>query len=255
MVSDPMIEAARAFDAEPSGSMATVSATAVRALEWLEIGGPVVIILLAMSVMAVTIVLVKLWQFGAVRLGDLRAAREALQLYRSGEASRALALLSGNSINPAAQLLARAIRGRSRGISAELVREEILRCGGDALESLRAGFRPLEVIASLAPLLGLFGTVLGMIEAFHQLELAGNRVDPAVLSGGIWKALVTTAVGLGVAIPIVAMLNWLERRVERLAHEMSSLVTRVFTVDLSEEPMKVNDAPSHHHASAELAGY
>ena len=249
-----MNEAAQVSGGEPSGTLATVSATAVRALEWIEIGGPVVVILLAMSVMAMTIVLAKLWQFGAVRLGDLRAAREALRLYQSGQANGALVLLSRNSVNPAAQVLRRAIRGRSRGLSAELVREEILRCGGDALESLRAGLRPLEVIATLAPLLGLFGTVLGMIEAFHQLELAGNRVDPAVLSGGIWKALVTTAVGLGVAIPIVAILNWLERRVERLAHEMSSIVTRVFTVDLSEEPLEVNDAPSHHRASAELAG-
>ena len=115
------------------------------------------------------------------------------------------------------------------------MREEALRFGGDALESLRAGFRPLEVIASLAPLLGLFGTVLGMIEAFHQLELAGSEVDPAILSGGIWEALLTTAVGLAVAIPVVAALSWMERRVERLAHQMTSITTSVFTVDLSEE--------------------
>ena len=94
-------------------------------------------------------------------------------------------------------------------------------------------FRILEVIASLAPLLGLFGTVLGMIEAFRQLEAAGNQVNPAILSGGIWQALLTTAVGLAVAMPVVAVLNWLERRVDALAHEMDSVVTRVFTEDLS----------------------
>jgi len=72
-----------------------------------------------------------------------------------------------------------------------------------------------------------------MIEAFRQLEAAGNQVNPAILSGGIWEALLTTAVGLAVAMPSVAALNWLERRVDRLAHEMDSTVSRVFTVDLS----------------------
>ena len=105
--------------------------------------------------------------------------------------------------------------------------------GGDMLESLRSHLRPLEVIASLAPLLGLLGTVLGMIEAFRDLEQAGSQVDPAVLSGGIWQALLTTAIGLAVAMPVIVALNWLERAIDRCAHEMDSVVTRVFTVDLA----------------------
>ena len=247
-----MIEAAHASNGESGETLALLTGVAERGLEWVELGGPVVLVLLAMSVVALTIVLAKLWQFGAVGLGDLRAARQALRLYQSGHVDGALTLLSESSKNPAADLLARAIRGRSRGLPVEMVREEVLRCGGDALESLRTGLRPLEVIASLAPLLGLFGTVLGMIEAFHELELAGSQVDPAILSGGIWEALLTTAVGLGVAIPVVAILNWLERRVERLAHEMSSIVTQVFTTDLSEEGTKASHAPPHPHASAAL---
>lgn len=248
-----MIEAAHASDAAAGGTArAALAEVARRGLEWVDIGGPVVLILLAMSVVALTIVLAKLWQFESVGLGDLRTARQALRLYRSGHVDGALSLLSGNAKNPAADLLARAIRGRSRDLPVEMVREEVLRCGADALESLRAGLRPLEVIASLAPLLGLFGTVLGMIDAFHQLELAGSQVDPAILSGGIWEALLTTAVGLGVAMPVVAMLNWLERRVERLAHEMSSIVTRVFTTDLSEEATQVNHAHPYARASAPL---
>jgi biopolymer transport protein ExbB len=75
--------------------------------------------------------------------------------------------------------------------------------------------------------------VLGMIEAFRQLEAAGTRVNPSLLAGGIWEALLTTAVGLAVAIPAVAALNWLERVVERTAHDMDSAITGVFTQDLS----------------------
>jgi biopolymer transport protein ExbB len=204
-----------------------------RALDLFALGGPVAAILVAMSVLALTVVLVKLWQFHAVRIGDFLPAREALSLYRAGQEQEALAL-AGRSPNPGAQALARALRGQRRRLPEEAVREEVACFGHDVLESLRSGFRPLEVIASLAPLLGLLGTVLGMIEAFRQMEQAGQQVNPAVLSGGIWEALLTTALGLGVAIPVVAALGWLERRVDRLAHEMGSIVTRTFTVDLSE---------------------
>ena len=168
-----------------------------------------------------------------MRIGDFRAAHEALGLFRAGQQQAAL-ILAGSSPNPGAEALARALRGQRRRLPEEAVREEVACFGHDALEALRSGFRPLEVVASLAPLLGLLGTVLGMIEAFREMEHAGHQVNPAVLSGGIWEALLTTAMGLGVAIPTVAVLGWLERRVDRLAHEMGSIVTRVFTVDLAE---------------------
>ena len=208
------------------------ASTTGRALDLLQAGGPVVAVLLTMSVFALTIVILKIWQFGAARVGERRTAREALRLYRADRSDEALSLVA-HARSPVARALAQAIRGQRRGVEESLVREEVLRFGGDVLESLRAGFRPLEVIASLAPLLGLFGTVLGMIEAFRRLEQAGSRVNPAILSGGIWEALLTTAVGLAVAIPVVVLLNWLERRVDSLAHEMDSIVTQVFTEDLS----------------------
>ncbi len=199
----------------------------------LEAGGPVVAILLVLSVIATAIVLLKLWQFRRARLGDRRRARDALRLHREARTQDALALLAGDP-NPVARALAGALRGQARGLEEARVREEVLRLGNEALDQLRALHRPLEVIAALAPLLGLFGTVLGMIEAFRQLSEAGRQVDPSILSGGIWEALLTTAVGLAVAIPCVALLNWLDGRVDRVAADLESLVTQVFTVDLSE---------------------
>ncbi|MDF1792895.1 MAG: MotA/TolQ/ExbB proton channel family protein [Thalassobaculaceae bacterium] len=200
--------------------------------EMLAAGGPVVAVLIVMSVIALAIVLVKLWQFRAARLGERNRVQTALALIRAGRPHDALAAVR-RSRNPVAQAVARAILGGQRGLPEHKVREEAIRYGSDALEELRGYLRPLEVIASLAPLLGLFGTVLGMIGAFQQLEAAGNQVNPAVLSGGIWEALLTTAVGLAVAIPAVAALNWLERVVERVAHDMDSAITGVFTLDLS----------------------
>lgn len=110
-----------------------------------------------------------------------------------------------------------------------LIREEVERSAINQLNQLRSFLRPLEIIASLSPLLGLLGTVLGMITAFQQMEGAGSQVDPSVLSGGIWQALLTTAVGLAVAILVVTMHSWLERKIERIANNINDAVTQVFT--------------------------
>ncbi|MEM1144588.1 MAG: MotA/TolQ/ExbB proton channel family protein [Pseudomonadota bacterium] len=219
----------------------TEATTLARSNDWLtettitiQSGGPVVMILLVMSVIALTLVIAKLFQFQRAKLWQRKIPRQALNCWQQGDAEAALAL-SDSSRNPTARALARAIRGHRRQVPEAVVREEVLRYGTDALFHLRLGLRPLEVIGSLAPLLGLLGTVMGMIEAFQQLEAAGNKVNPAILSGGIWEALLTTAVGLCVAIPVVALLNWLERSVDHLAHEMDNVVTQVFTEDLSAE--------------------
>lgn len=203
-------------------------------LDVLLTGGPVVAILGAMSIVALSVILLKLWQFNRTKLGRSRYGRQAVELFRAGDAGGALAAAE-RARSPVGEVIARGIRGLEKGIGEAKVREELLRYGGDVLENLRGGFRILEVIGSLAPLLGLFGTVLGMIEAFRQLEAAGNQVNPAILSGGIWQALLTTAVGLAVAMPVVAIHNWFERRVDGLAHEMDNLVTQLFTEDLSKD--------------------
>lgn len=222
-----------------------------QALDMVAAGGPVVAILGVLSVAALAIVLVKLWQFAANRVGDRSAARKALALHRAGRSIEAISQAS-RSRNPVAQVVANAIRGSlRRDLPEDVVREEVGRLAVERIETLRSYFRPLEVIASVAPLLGLFGTVLGMIEAFQQLEQAGSQVNPAVLSGGIWEALLTTAVGLAVAIPVVAVLAWLERVVDRLSHEMESVVTQVFTRDLTVEPT-AHETVEHRHELSRL---
>lgn len=216
-----------------AGSVMGSAADALAAaIETLRLGGPVVGLLLLMSVVALAIVIAKLQQFRAVRLGDLEPVDRALAAYRRNDPRQALALLQGRR-NPVAQTVADAIQVQRRGGGdATLLREETARRAGARLETLRSHLRVLEVIATLSPLLGLFGTVLGMISAFQEMEAAGSQVDPAVLSGGIWEALMTTAVGLAVAIPATAASNWLDRRIERATHAMEDAVTQVFTAPL-----------------------
>jgi len=230
---------------EVDQSLSVIAGPFDTALQLVQQGGPVVAILSAMSVAALAIVLVKIWHFAACRVGDRRIAQEVIGLYRAGRSIEAIGLAS-RSRNPVAQVLAGAIGGTLQSdLPDEVVREEVSRLAAERIHALRSYLRPLEVIAGVAPLLGLFGTVLGMIEAFRQLEQAGSRVDPSVLSGGIWEALLTTAVGLAVAIPVVALLAWLEGTVDRLSHEMDSAVTRVFTQDLPAGPLisRIEEVP------------
>jgi len=203
----------------------------------IEAGGPVVLILLLLSIVALSIILLKCWQFAMLRIGARRRVEQALALWREQQAEAAIDKLH-NDRQPVAQLVWLAMVSlRKPEVDPALVREELSRVAGVQLERLRSHLRALEIIATVSPLLGLLGTVLGMIEAFQQLATAGSQVDPAILSGGIWQALLTTAVGLSVAIPAVLAHSWLERKVERCGHFMEDAVTQVFTRSLHPIPL------------------
>lgn len=216
--------------------------------EFLIIGGPVVWILMGFSVIALTIVMVKFWQLTSLRAESRKTLDLALESWRNRDADGAIAMLSDK--RPVESIVAYsmdALRSTSRDVAT--VREEAERRALNTLHNLRSNLRPLEIIASLSPLLGLLGTVLGMITAFQSMETAGSQVDPSVLSGGIWQALLTTAVGITVAIPVVALHAWLERKVERIAHVMNDAVTQVFTSKEGERLAAVVAARGALHAA------
>lgn len=217
-------------------------------VDFLQVGGPVVWILMVFSVVALTIVLLKLWQFSSLRAESLKTSNLALDQWRSEEnGEKALETLDEK--RPIDALVGYTIRALlATNTQADLIREEVERRAMNQLNQLRSYLRPLEIIATLSPLLGLLGTVLGMITAFQQMEGAGNQVDPSVLSGGIWQALLTTAVGLAVAIPVVTLHSWLERKVERIAHNMNDAVTRVFTSKQAKQLVKKADEELLHAA-------
>ena len=202
---------------------------------FLAVGGPVLWVLLALSVAALSIILVKCWQFATLRPERDDDVRASLRLWRQGEHDQALReLVAGR---PVADVVGLAMRGvRAADTDRQELKEEIERVAALALHRQRLLLPPLEGIAMLSPLLGLLGTVLGMILAFQRLEAAGPQVDPSVLSSGIWRALLTTAFGLGVAIPVTAVHGWMERKVERVALRMNDAVTQVFTFHSPEDP-------------------
>lgn len=177
--------------------------------EWLATGGPVMWLLTLLSVVASTIVIAKLIQF---------AVRRPLA---SANGDSVIALLKQGKVDAARDQAGAGKDPLSNTLAALLAlthdqEEEAMRQARNEIESLRGGMRALELIAAVAPLLGLLGTVFGMIEAFRALEQAGSQVDPSLLSGGIWEALLTTAAGLSVAIPALAAFHWFDRSLERL---------------------------------------
>jgi len=88
----------------------------------------------------------------------------------------------------------------------------------------------LEVISQVSPLVGLLGTVIGMIDSFNELELGGSLVDPSILAGGIWTALLTTAMGLIVAIPALVSHYFLEKKINNLFEDFETLVSKLSTL-------------------------
>lgn len=171
-----------------------------------DLGGPVVVILLAVSVASAAVILYKLWQFAASGVGRHAELGRAVAALDAGATDQARAALdrSRSYLRPVIEMALDGPRDAGR-----LDAEAELR-----FARLERGFRFLDTVAQLAPLLGLFGTVLGMISAFQALQEAGAQVDPSVLAGGIWVALLTTAAGLAVAMPTAACLSWLEARIE-----------------------------------------
>lgn len=174
------------------------------------LGGPVVMLLLAVSVLTVALVLYKVWQFHAARVGQHRHLTLAVEAWDHGDRAQAQAE-AGRSKSYLAPVLKLALDGHGQTAQSDRADAE----AEARFAGLERGLGTLDLVAQLAPLLGLFGTVLGMIEAFQKLQTAGSSVDPSLLAGGIWVALLTTAAGLAVAMPASLLLNWLSARMQR----------------------------------------
>lgn len=197
--------------------------------EFLITGGPALWAIAALSVVTLALILWKLWDMARLGAWSRGPAETAVAAWQSGAGEGALAPLAGRR-GLRARVLRRAIEARLDAfLTDDNAREDTARVAKAALMQTRRGLRALELIATIAPLIGLLGTVLGMIDAFQALQAAGNRADPAALAGGIWQALLTTAAGMAVAIPASMALSWYDSICERVQADLEDLATRVFT--------------------------
>ena len=148
---------------------------------------------------------------------------------KRGNVVEAIAICDATA-GPVARLVKAAILARDLG--RDRVREAVEEAGLVEVPRLEEKLNLLATIAQIAPLIGLFGTVLGFIDVFGQIEQAGLYAHMELLSHGVWKALVCAAGGIAVAIPAHAGYNYLVSRVnkiildmERAAAEITNVVT------------------------------
>ncbi|NVO58317.1 MotA/TolQ/ExbB proton channel family protein [Rhodobacteraceae bacterium B1Z28] len=198
----------------------------IKATEFLKNGGPSIWAIAALSVITVALILWKIWRLALIGAWSRGKAGKALDLFENGHTDAALAtVMDRRGIR--SKVVAHAITA-IRQLPEEHAREETARVAKREIAQAGTGLRALELIATIAPLLGLLGTVLGMIAAFQALQQAGNRADPALLAGGIWEALLTTAAGMAVAIPASAALTWFEAVIDRIRRDVEDGATRLF---------------------------
>lgn len=191
-------------------------------------GGPTLWLIAGLSVILLALVLWKIWRFALAGAWSGGATQAALDVWARNDPAQAIAMVTGRR-SLRARLAGAAMRARQDpALTDAQAREETARLARADLAEARHGLRALELIATTAPLLGLLGTVLGMIEAFQALQQAGSQADPAALAGGIWEALLTTAAGMAVAIPAGIALVWFESLCDRLQADLEDIATRIF---------------------------
>lgn len=203
-------------------------AVAVEGLRaFLDRGGPAMWAIGALSVLTLALILWKVFDLARLGAWSGGSVPRAVDLWRHGQRDAAGSLLAQRRGARARLGLAAMAAAGAGALDGRERREEVTRVARVLLAEARAGLRGLELVATIAPLLGLLGTVLGMITAFQALQDAGARADPAALAGGIWEALLTTAAGMAVAIPASMALTWFESVVDRLRRDMEDAATRL----------------------------
>ena len=199
-------------------------------LNLLAKGGPVMFILLGFSILALFIIILKLIQFSIVKVSNTSSLDKIISKLNKTNAKKLLIEIQQIK-NPIAKVVEVVILTKSdRRFDKESRESEISRISSIQIRNLENYLGGLEVIASISPLLGLFGTVLGMIKAFLNLEKAGSQIDPALLAGGIWEALLTTAFGLAIAIPALAAYHLFENKISTTRDKMKDSIIRTNTL-------------------------
>jgi biopolymer transport protein ExbB len=184
--------------------------------EIIKAGGPVMWPIIALSIVATAILLERLWSLQERRVIPPELREKVWKLVESGQLTdrHILALAQNSALG---QILAAGLANRMR--PREYIKEAIEDTGRHVVHELERFLNMLGTIAAVSPLMGLLGTVTGIIVAFNAITHQGIG-DPKVLSGGIGQALITTAAGLIVAIPSLMAYRYLRGRVDTLVVQM-----------------------------------
>jgi biopolymer transport protein ExbB len=179
--------------------------------------------LLLCSVIGAAVLAERALYFFRLRLNYESFARNLLSNLRGRKTREALALCRKHP-NPVPRIAELYLQNLDYdGLRSDILKRE----GSFALEKVETRLRVLAAITHIAPLLGLLGTVTGLVAAFHKIEVLGGQVQPGDLASGIWEALLTTVFGLVIAIPCMAAYHGFESTVDKITRRMQFIVSEL----------------------------
>ena len=182
-------------------------------------GGAMMYPLVLCSLIALGVIIAKAWTLWLAHRGARKILSEVEELARAGQIDQAIQLAIDTTGPTAAILLAGLRRIRLGSVNEGEIPRAVSTAGAIELGFLERGLVILATVANVAPLMGFLGTVAGMILAFASIE-AANSVEPSLVAGGIKVALLTTATGLAIAIPVNIGYNYFVTRIDSLIMDM-----------------------------------
>ena len=192
-------------------------------------GGFMMYPLVLCSLIALGVMIAKFWTLWAAHKDTATVLAEVDELARAGNIDGAIAA-AGSKRGPASAILMAGLRRiKGREVGEGEIEQAVSTVGTIELGFLERGLVVLATIANVAPLMGFLGTVAGMILAFASIEAAGS-VDPALVAGGIKVALLTTASGLAIAIPVNIGYNFFVTRIDKLIVDMEQGTQAILNV-------------------------
>lgn len=199
-------------------------------IEMLQKGGPIMVLIILCSIVALAIIIERLINLYRAQINTQEFLDKIKAILRKDKIMEALQLCD-NTPGPIAHIIKVGIlkHDRPRGE----IRESIDDAASHEIPRLEKNTKILATIAHIAPLLGLLGTVTGMVEAFQIVEQKAtimSPVNPGDLAGGIWEALLTTVAGLSLAIPVYIAYNYLVSRINGFVWEMETTSTHLIEV-------------------------
>lgn len=183
--------------------------------ELIEKGGFMMYPIILSSIIALAVFIERILVFSKVRMISAGKLGEILDVLKNKGAGVAKDLLESEK-GALKDFFSAVLEGDSEEASEKAASV----AGDDILFELNRRLDFLSMLGSVTPLMGLLGTVIGMIKVFSRVAAAGEMSDISILAGGIWEALLTTAAGLAVAIPILFAHNYLERKLDKISHLM-----------------------------------
>jgi len=190
--------------------------------EIVKAGGAFMVPIILCSIIAAGILFERLWTLQRKRVLPQELIKRVTDLTDKNQVTpKVIEALEKNS--PLGRVLAAALANRDRG--REIMMERVEDTGRHVIHELERFLNSLGTIASISPLLGLLGTVTGIIRAFNAVMLGGMG-DPRLLAGGISEALITTAGGLAVAIPSFIAYRYLRGKVEGIVVDMEKIAVK-----------------------------